>query len=269
MGTCLRCGKDALGRLCQEHAAALARCHDITAEQILAPRAEPAVMWLIDQWGSTHGLSAIEVLGRSHEDCSFAVLHHSISAVHAQLEAVEGRMRVSDRGSLNGTFVNDERVRTGIAGEGDVLRFGEVCFFVATTAPETSAVSGAGRTVPSRAADIAFRARVQSSGGELELVERAGGGLVRGDDTEVELARLEFGLLRLLAARTRDFPDPALSFVSARQLASDLDFNSHDADSDNVRELVRRVRKKLRGAGLPDLIESRQRVGYRLAWPVK
>lgn len=32
-----------------------------------------------------------------------------------------------------------------------------------------------------------------------------------------------------------------------------------------MRELVRRVRKKLDHAGVPDLIESRHGVGYRLA----
>lgn len=269
MGTCLRCGADSRGGLCAAHAAVLARCDDITAEQILAPSVEAPSVWLIDQWGSARGLGDTEIVGRSHEDCSLSILHHSVSAIHAQLAVVEGRLRVADRGSLNGTYVNDERVRVGMSGEGDVLRFGEVCFFVATGEPASRQQRGAGRTVPSKAEDVAFRARVQAGTHELELVQRVGGGLIRGAEASIELARLEFDLLRLLALRMRERRDPQLSFVSARELADGLDFNSRDADSDNVRELVRRVRKKLRQAGVPELIESRQRVGYRLAWPVK
>jgi hypothetical protein len=49
------------------------------------------------------------------------------------------------------------------------------------------------------------------------------------------------------------------------ELAGSLEFKgTGPADSDNVRELVRRVRRKLSTAGLDDLIGSRQGIGYRL-----
>jgi DNA-binding response OmpR family regulator len=117
---------------------------------------------------------------------------------------------------------------------------------------------------------MTFEARLSDGAGRrVALVQRPAGGIVRvGDDTALELARLEFALLRILAERRLAQPDPELAFVSSPGLAELLDFRSHDADGENVRELVRRVRRKLKAEGL-DLIESRQGVGYRLAWSVE
>jgi len=272
MPKCIRCGADtALGGLCEIHARAIGVCTDVTAEQIQSHRSEEPAFWLIDQWGSTHGLAETASVGRSPTECEFAVLHHSVSALHAQIECSDAAVaRVVDRGSLNGTFVNGERIRNGKLFDGDVLQFGDVCFFFSTTpVPAVTPQGGTGRTVPNRTDELVFSAAVQAADRQLELVQRMGGGIARMNQTEVELGRLEFALLQLLVERRAEKRDPSLSFMSSQELSRQLDFQSVDADSDNVRELVRRVRRKLKGAGIPELIESRQGAGYRLGWPVK
>lgn len=267
MATCLVCGSDVrIGTLCREHALAVATCDDITAEQIVASTPDEPGGWLIDQWGCTHALASPTVIGRSTDECNPAVLHPSVSVLHAQLEAAGSGWRVVDRGSLNGTFVNDERVRTEVLRSGDRIRFGDVSlYFSAGDLPSVEDQGKTGGTLPSRIADMALNVTLELSAGGIDLVQRPGGGIVRrAGEVVLELAALEFGLLAVLVEARARQTDPELAFVASRDLAEQLDFKSMHADSDNVRELVRRVRKKLDNAGVEGVIDSRQRVGYRI-----
>jgi len=268
---CLRCGVEVtVGTLCQEHVSAVATCDDITAEQILsAPVADPAA-WLIDQWGCTHPLSVPATIGRSATDCTLGILHPSISALHAQLDRNERGWVIVDRGSLNGTFVGDQRIRDASLFGGERVKFGDVSFWFSLSAvPAVREPARTGRTVPSRNKDVAFCATLEQHGRRLELAQRVAGGVGRVDgDSSIEFARLEFGLLAALAQKRMMNSDLELAFVSSRELADALDFKSREADTENVRELVRRVRKKLKAQGIDDLIESRQGVGYRVSWSV-
>jgi pSer/pThr/pTyr-binding forkhead associated (FHA) protein len=285
MGICLQCGTEIrLGGLCGPHAEAIATCADVTAEQVVGKQLGEPSACLIDQWGNTHQLSERSLIGRLQAECAVTILHHSISAIHAQIEqsgphgkAGErpgggGSWRVVDRGSLNGTFVEDEAVRSAPLHDGDRVKFGSVSFYFSShRLPATRQSTGAGYTVPTKHKDIAFQARVKSeNGAEIALAQRAAGGIVRiADDTALEFARLEFALLKILAERRIEHSDPELAFVSSQELSDLLEFKSAEADAENVRELVRRVRRKLKAEGIDDLIESRQGVGYRLSWSVK
>lgn len=257
-----------VGALCASHARALVTCRDITAEQIRAPEVEAAQAWLIDQWGRPHALGGPTSIGRAPERADVAVLHPSVSALHAQLEVDAGRWHMSDRGSLNGTSVNGRRLRAAPLGEGDRLQVGDVTFYFSQRgrAADGPARSIAGGTLPTASRSIAFAAVLARDGGSIELQQRAGGGIVRSGATTVELARLEFALLQNLVETLERRGDPELAFLSSRELAASLQFQSREADSDNVRELVRRVRKKMAAAGVDHLIESRQGVGYRIGW---
>lgn len=280
MSRCRHCGVEIrLGGLCPTHAEAIATCSDLTAEQIVSrPSTEPSA-YLIDQWGHTHALSERSLVGRLASECAIAILHHSVSGVHAQIErtppgtgAPSEAWRLLDRGSLNGTYRAEEGVRSAPLDDGDRVRFGDVSFFFACDRLSADgSLPTTGRTVPTRTRDVAFHARVVGgSGAELALVQRAAGGIARiAEDTALEFARLEFALLKILAERRLACGDPELAFVSSQELADLLDFKSHDADGENVRELVRRVRRKFKAEGIEDLIDSRQGVGYRLAWVVK
>ncbi|HUS63385.1 MAG TPA: FHA domain-containing protein [Kofleriaceae bacterium] len=282
MGICLQCGTEIrIGGLCPAHAEAIATCDDVTAEQVLSGAVTEAASCLIDQWGNVHPLTERALVGRLQQECSVTILHHSVSAIHAQVELAgargnakegEGGWRVVDRGSLNGTYVNDEAVRVAALSDGARVRFGNVSFYFSShRLPVLQARFGAGYTVPVRQKDIAFHARVSDGAGkEMALAQRASGGIVRVDDeTTVEFARLEFAFLKILAERRLASNDPELAFVSSKELSDLLEFKSADADGENVRELVRRVRRKFKSEGIPDLVESRQGVGYRLAWTVK
>jgi DNA-binding response OmpR family regulator len=76
---------------------------------------------------------------------------------------------------------------------------------------------------------------------------------------------MEFGLLQLLVERRRTVTDAELAYVAWHEIADALSFRSVQADSENVRELVHRVRRKLASVHADDLIESKRGVGYRLA----
>lgn len=103
-----------------------------------------------------------------------------------------------------------------------------------------------------------------SSGRVVELRARDGGGVAKAGGAEIAFARMEYSLLHVLAERRRGARDAERAFVPWTELAGSLDFRSVGPDSDNVRELVRRVRRKLSTQGLGDLIDSRQGIGYRL-----
>ncbi len=69
-----------------------------------------------------------------------------VSRTHAEIEVGEGRLKVTDRGSTNGTFVNGERLtqdETREIATGDTITFGQTDVsweFVAETLPEEEAI---------------------------------------------------------------------------------------------------------------------------------
>ncbi len=199
-----------------------------------------------------------------------ALLHPSVSSLHAELECSEGRWRLHDRGSLNGTFVAVQRIRRAVLVHGVALGFGEVRLWFSTTAPSGGVcTTGPGRTNRVERRQLAYRATVHCEVGIFVVQQRSDGGIVCYDDAVIELARLEFGLLQLLCERRAKAQEALLAYVPWHELANTLAFKSHDADSENVRELVRRVRKKLEAGGLARVIESRQGTGYRVAGVVE
>jgi pSer/pThr/pTyr-binding forkhead associated (FHA) protein len=270
MPRCLLCIEPAVtAALCAGHAAALGPCPDLTATQILAqPVTEPRA-WLVDQFGCTHPLAPSLYIGRSPEICALAIMHHSVSARHARL-GLRGDVHVlADERSLNGTWAGNARITEARLQHGDRIAFGEVAFyFVLRAQPLRTPPPGVGGTVPTRVSDIAPSVRLHLGAQTAELIQRVGGGELRHGDTALELGGLEFALLRALAERARRAADPALAFLSTDELARTLRFRSDSADQENVRELIRRVRRKLQSVGIDGLIDSRRHAGYRLGWAV-
>jgi hypothetical protein len=266
----LNCGAEIrLGGLCVDDASAIATAEDITAEQIVSETLENPASWLIDQWGATHAMPANALVGRSQADCYLGILHHTVSSVHARLHRDDEGWLLSDLDSLNGTFLNGTRIDQARVRKGDRVGFGDVSLYFADDLEGTrDRVAGPGRTKPSKQRDVAFSGRLRHEGRAIELLERPGGGIVQDADGTllVEFARLEFALLAALFERRRDARVAELAYLSSRELADRLAFRSRDADSDNVRDLIRRVRKKFQNVGIEDLIDSRQGVGYRITW---
>jgi len=139
-------------------------------------------------------------------------------------------------------------------------------YFWPDALPKIEPPRGSGRTAPTRRDELVFSAKVTTPRGHaLDLRQRVDGGVLRIGDASIELAAMEFGLLQLLVERRRSVADAELAYVAWHEIADALSFRSVQADSENVRELVHRVRRKLASVHADDLIESKRGVGYRLA----
>ncbi|MCE9572702.1 MAG: FHA domain-containing protein [Deltaproteobacteria bacterium] len=266
MARCVLCTMPAsTGVLCDAHRKSIA-ASSLTPEQIASRRAT-GTAGLIDPWGVVWAIGDPTVIGRALQDCDFTLLHASVSSVHARIERAGEGWRVIDQGSRNGTCVDNVRVEAAPLVEGARLRFGEVdLLFVDRSLPGVAVPSGPGRTAPSRKDRLVFAASLTATSGErIELTQRVEGGIVKLGTARVELARLEFHLLQLLTEARREAATADLAYLPWAQVAEKLEFRSYEASSENVRELVRRVRRKLQQHGIPDLIESRHGLGYRLA----
>ncbi len=237
-------------------------------EQIVARPAANAEAWLIDPWGRGHAIAAGAMIGRDTEECALLVLHPSVSTQHARVERSRtGGWRVVDLGSLNGTLVNGRKVHFAEIVDDDLVQLGEARFrFTSRPVAASDLPTDAGRTVRSSSVDLPLRVRLRGPAGVIEIIRRAEGGVAELGDRQVRLANLEFGLLRALIARSRQSGTIEEAFVSSRELLATLAFRSRSADNENVRELVRRVREKLRRIGAKRLIQSERGSGYRLAW---
>lgn len=263
--SCLLCSSPrSIGVLCTSHGVAIAS-PGITSEQIFS-RVSAPVASLIDAWGVAHPCGEGTRVGRDPQ-VDLAVLHASVSSEHAALKRVEGGWQIVDNSSRNGTEVEGNRVTSGPLAPGATLRFGDVKFyFWGEALPKMEAPRGAGRTAPTRRDELVFSAKVTTPRGhQLDLRQRVDGGVLRINDSSIELAAMEFGLLQLLVERRRSVSDAELAYVAWHEIADALSFRSVQADSENVRELVHRVRRKLAGVHADDLIESKRGVGYRLA----
>ena len=70
---------------------------------------------------------AIKTVGRAPR-ADFVVDAALVSRLHCRLTAAEDSVDVVDLDSTNGTYINDQRVKTGCIKTGDRLRIGRVEF---------------------------------------------------------------------------------------------------------------------------------------------
>jgi two-component system cell cycle response regulator len=79
--------------------------------------------------GKRFGVGARELVIGRDKWCAIPVTDQAVSRHHARVEALpDGSYQVTDLGSINGTFVNDVRVRRETLQEGSYLRVGECIF---------------------------------------------------------------------------------------------------------------------------------------------
>jgi hypothetical protein len=265
---CLLCSKPAsIGLLCTAHGSGIASA-GVISEQILSAVAQPTAS-LVDAWGFPHPIASGTVIGREAAPDGLAILHPSISALHAELREDGGAWTLSDRGSRNGITVNGISVASAALKPGTVIGLGDVRFyFWAPALGSEPRPTGRGRTAPARTVQKIFAATVTTAGGRrVELRTRGDAGLARIDDDNVTLAKKEFALVQMLTER-RVGNDAEDAYVAWHEIAARLDFDSTEADSENVRALVRRVRKKFDVLAPDEIIESKHGIGYRLAGTV-
>ena len=72
----------------------------------------------------------VNLIGRG-KDCTIVILDPSVSRMHTKISVDEdGRLRVEDLRSSNGSFLNDQRIESAYLKHGDRLRAGNVEFAV-------------------------------------------------------------------------------------------------------------------------------------------
>ncbi len=87
-------------------------------------------------------------LGRGSGAAAVVLDDRDVSRRHARLEILEDHLVVTDLGSTNGTFVNDERVTRRVLAAGDRLRIGRFDLVWTLIDPDATAFMDPGeRTV--------------------------------------------------------------------------------------------------------------------------
>ncbi len=101
----------------------------------------------------------------------------------------------------------------------------------------------------------------------LHEPSRGGGGTLEVFGKKVQLATTHYELRRVLADRMladAHQPDLVRGFMRSSELVGTLSWITPDPADTHVKHLVRRTRRVLIKAEIGDLIEARQRFGYRL-----
>ena len=103
---------------------------------------------------------------------------------------------------------------------------------------------------------------------ELHEPTGGGGGIVEVGGKRLQLSVPQYELVALLVRRMIERshePEDVRGFFTAAELVTLLSLESAQADDDNIRHLILRVRRACEKAGIRDLIESKYRLGYRLS----
>ncbi|PCK08249.1 MAG: hypothetical protein COA42_10285, partial [Alteromonadaceae bacterium] len=68
------------------------------------------------------------IVGRNAEQADIVIAHDKISRKHAELLLLNGKLRVRDLNSINGTFVNGKAIKEAVIRHGDTLAFETIVF---------------------------------------------------------------------------------------------------------------------------------------------
>ncbi|MBN7794993.1 FHA domain-containing protein [Parahaliea mediterranea] len=117
---------------------------------VVDPKAQRGEGWALrtasgELASQLHPLQAHTVVGRE-AGCQLTIDDNLLSRRHAELFIEGDHLRVVDLGSSNGTFVNDQRISTGVARPGDELRFDQQRFLVVGPAVARAPEDAADRT---------------------------------------------------------------------------------------------------------------------------
>ena len=239
----------------------------MTPEQIRRFGVDPTSSVLVDQWGRAHPLEKRTTIGRALDDNVMTVLDATISRRHATLELRGNSWLLLDEDSVNGCYVESQRVKgeTKLR-DGQRIQLGDIRFYFVDESASYHVDASAAVVLGSHTARGASLPAAEPEKPQritLELTEPTGGGggvaMIDGVSVSLTLPQLE--LLRILFDRAQQGGD---GFVHPNELIRRLSLDSSDPNEDHIRQLVRRLRRVLYNAGINGLIESGYGVGYRL-----
>jgi hypothetical protein len=267
---CLVChqSRELSGVACTECLQELKSTLTMTPEQIRRFGVEPTSSVLVDQWGRAHPLEKRTTIGRALDDNVLTVLDATISRRHATLELRGDTWVLLDEESVNGCYVEGQRVQGEVRmRDGQRVQLGDIRFFFVDDSASYHVDGNATAVLGSHTARGASLPAPEPEKPQrivLELTEPTGGGggvaIIDGVSVSLTLPQLE--LLQLLYERAQQGGD---GFVHPSELIRRLSLDSSDPTEDHIRQLVRRLRRVLYHAGISGLIESGYGVGYRLA----
>jgi len=67
------------------------------------------------------------IIGRDPAQCDIVILDANVSRVHAWVTVKKGEVVIIDRGSTNGTYVNQVKVENATLKSGDIIQLGRKC----------------------------------------------------------------------------------------------------------------------------------------------
>ena len=67
------------------------------------------------------------IIGRDPAQCDIVILDPNVSRVHAWVTVKKGEAVIIDRGSTNGTYVNQIKVENATLHSGDIIQLGRKC----------------------------------------------------------------------------------------------------------------------------------------------
>lgn len=93
------------------------------------------------------------IIGRGRE-ATLTLPHPLVSRKHCEIFESRGYLFVRDMGSLNGTFINNERITEAVLQPGDLLTLGTVTFRAVYTPPASGPPGGVGAPAAAREPEI-------------------------------------------------------------------------------------------------------------------
>ena len=270
-----------LGVLCDVCRTELETPLRIMPEQIMMRGQSVTTAVLVDRWGRQHRLGADTTIGRDIAGHGLAVVEPSVSRQHARVTLRATTWMIDDLGSTSGTFVADRAVEHPVAlRTRDHVKIGEIGFFFledASDLPAPRFPRAISETIPldlaipktavTRELEVPTLSRLPVVTIALHEPTGGGGGLVFIDGKSVQLTVAQYELVTLMVRRMLDeveLDDHVRGFVDPSELLARLPLECTSPGEDNVRQLIRRVRRAFLRAEIPDPIESRYGVGYRL-----
>lgn len=271
----------ALGVLCDPCRAVLGTPFPIMPEQIVMHGQAATAAVLVDRWGRQHPLDPDTMIGRDVTAHGLAIVEPSVSRQHARVTRRDSNWVITDVGSSNGTFVANRAIEHPVAlSKGAHVRIGEIGFFFLEDASNLPAVRfpraisetfpldlTAPKTAVTRELDVPALARLSVVTISLHEPTGGGGGLVYIDGKSVQLTVAQYELVSLMVRRMLEeegLDDHVRGFIDPAELLARLPLECTAPGDDNVRQLIRRVRRAFLRAEIMDPIESRYGVGYRL-----
>jgi pSer/pThr/pTyr-binding forkhead associated (FHA) protein len=80
------------------------------------------------QLGKSHAIGEKGlIIGRDPAQCDIVILDPNVSRVHAWVTVKKGEVVIIDRGSTNGTYVNQVKVENANLKSGDTIQLGRKC----------------------------------------------------------------------------------------------------------------------------------------------